>query len=168
MAKGSRSGSRSDSNWRWLPENHQKWIILASALVFLASSMAPSFCPGAKSENSDFAQIFRSLLPADTSQSSGKDSALAVLKQIANGTYPGQSSWNLLATLHKEHPRLLVLDSDLPAVQSSIKADPVARELYDKLTTRAESMLSEPPAAYIVVEGDILRQSRNALKRICT
>ena len=63
---------------------------------------------------------------------------------------------------------MLVLDSDLPAIQTSMKEDPVAQEIYKNLKLKADKMLTEPPADYIVVDGEILRQSRNALKRITT
>lgn len=53
-----------------------------------------------------------------------------------------------LDTLRASHPRLLVLDSALPAIKSRIASDPFAKAEYNRLHVRAESLLSTQPEIF--------------------
>ena len=75
---------------------------------------------------------------------------------------------DILATLRHSHPRLYLLDSDLPQVKKAIALDPVIKEWYDELEGEAEKMLTEPPAEYKLIGPRLLSQSRAALRRIST
>ena len=75
---------------------------------------------------------------------------------------------DILATLRHSHPRLYLLDSDLPQVKKAIALDPVIKEWYDELEGVAEKMLTEPPAEYKLTGPRLLSQSRAALRRIST
>jgi len=75
---------------------------------------------------------------------------------------------DILATLRPSHPRLYLLDSDLPQVKKAIALDPVIKEWYDELEGVAEKMLTEPPAEYKLTGPRLLSQSRAALRRIST
>jgi len=75
---------------------------------------------------------------------------------------------DVLATLRRSHPRLYLLDSDLPQVKKGIAVDAVIKEWYDELEGEAEKMLVEPPAEYKLIGPRLLSQSRAALRRIST
>ena len=79
-----------------------------------------------------------------------------------------RASSDILATLRHSHPRLYLLDSDLPQVKKAIALDPVIKEWYDELEGVAEKMLTEPPAEYKLTGPRLLSQSRAALRRIST
>lgn len=53
-----------------------------------------------------------------------------------------------LDTLRASHPRLLVLDSALPAIKARIASDPFAKAEYNRLHVRAESLLSTQPEIF--------------------
>jgi len=79
-----------------------------------------------------------------------------------------RASSDILATLRHSHPRLYLLDSDLPQVKKAIAVDPVIKEWYDEPEGEAEKMLTEPPAEYKLIGPRLLSQSRAALRRIST
>ncbi len=74
----------------------------------------------------------------------------------------------MLATLRPSHPRLLVLDADLPAVQRQRAADPHLREWHARLREQARAMLAEPVVERTLAGPRLLTQSRAALHRIST
>ncbi len=82
--------------------------------------------------------------------------------QAPPATQPG------LSTLRPSHPRLLVLDDDLPRVRALIAADPRVRHWRDRLRQRASQQLDEPIVARVLVGPRLLAQSRAALERITT
>ena len=73
-------------------------------------------------------------------------------------------------TLRASHPRLLVLDSDIPGIKARIAADPFARAEYNALHARAESLLSEQSDVYGLngPEVSLLWTSREMEGRIFT
>ncbi len=75
---------------------------------------------------------------------------------------------DILATLRHNHPRLYLLDSDLPQIKEAIAHNRQERKRYGKLERQAEKMLAEPPAKYKLVGPRLLSQSRAALRRIST
>ena len=74
----------------------------------------------------------------------------------------------VLRTLRPGHPRLYVLDSELPEIKSLIQQDPQVNTWYQQLEQRAEKMLTEPPVEHKLVGPRLLDQSRAALERIGT
>lgn len=75
---------------------------------------------------------------------------------------------NLLQTLRPQHPRLMVLDSDIEGVHKTIDSDPLAHEFYDSIQRRATKILGEPLAKIKPGETDQLELSRLVLKRVYT
>ena len=73
-----------------------------------------------------------------------------------------RASSDILATLRHSHPRLYLLDSDLPQVKKAIALDPVIKEWYDELEGVAEKMLTEPPAEYKLTGPPALPEPRRA------
>src|SRR3954462_4626465 len=74
-----------------------------------------------------------------------------------------------LATLRREHPRLLVSQDDLDRARKAIESDPLAKMYHDQLTGEAiDKMLPAAPIEYKLVGPRLLEQSRTALKRIST
>lgn len=51
-------------------------------------------------------------------------------------------------TLKAAHPRLLILDSDLPSIKAHIAADPFAKAEFDRIHARAISLLSSQPETF--------------------
>lgn len=73
-------------------------------------------------------------------------------------------------TLRASHPRLLVLDSDLPDIKARIAADPFAKSEYNSLHAQAESLISKQPDVYGLngPEVSLLWTSREMEGRIFT
>jgi len=74
----------------------------------------------------------------------------------------------VLKTLRKGHPRLIMLESDLERVREMIKQHPEAKRYSQELRESAERMLGAGPVEYIVVGPRLLAQSRRCLDRIYT
>lgn len=51
-------------------------------------------------------------------------------------------------TLRPAHPRLFILDSDLPNIKARIAADPVAKAEFDRIHARALALLAEQPETF--------------------
>src|ERR1017187_6660538 len=73
-----------------------------------------------------------------------------------------------LATLRKQHPRLIALDSDIARIRKLVATDPLVKESYDGLRLRADQLLSQPPVEYVLIGPRLLDKSRTALDRIYT
>lgn len=84
---------------------------------------------------------------------------LLIITQTARGE-------DVLATLRKGHPRLMVLDEDLTRVKQLIASDPIARQWHDALVVRAERVLGQPPVEHVLIGPRLLDKSRTALDRI--
>jgi hypothetical protein len=72
-----------------------------------------------------------------------------------------------LKSLRPTHPRLLLLNAELPRVKRNIKDDPPVRSWYERLQEEAQKMLAEPPVKHRLAP-DLLAESRAALRRIST
>jgi len=59
-----------------------------------------------------------------------------------------QSSQDPLKTLRPAHPRLILLDADIPAIKATIANDPFAAEQFSELQRRGDAMLSKPVNPY--------------------
>jgi hypothetical protein len=75
---------------------------------------------------------------------------------------------DVLATLRKGHPRLMVLDSDLARVKEAIAKDPLAKKWHDELRADAEKMLSAKPIEHVLIGPRLLDKSRTCLSRVST
>ena len=73
-----------------------------------------------------------------------------------------------LKTLRADHPRLIVLDSDIERIRSFIQQYPHARKLHADLVKEADKLMTTPPVEYKLVGPRLLAQSRRCLERIYT
>ena len=73
-----------------------------------------------------------------------------------------------LATLRKQHPRLIALDSDIARIRNLIATDPLVKECYNGLRRQADQLLTQPPVEYMLIGPRLLETSRTALDRIYT
>lgn len=75
-----------------------------------------------------------------------------------------------LKTLRATHPRLIILDSDLPAIKARIASDPFAKSRYDSLLAESESLLKVKPSVYVIngPRGTLLWTVRIVEKRVLT
>ncbi|HKW97821.1 MAG TPA: heparinase II/III family protein [Bryobacteraceae bacterium] len=73
-----------------------------------------------------------------------------------------------LRTLRADHPRLIVLDSDIERIRSFIQQYPQARKLHADLVKEADKLMTAPPVEYKLVGPRLLAQSRRCLERIYT
>ncbi|HET9792686.1 MAG TPA: hypothetical protein VFR08_15430, partial [Candidatus Angelobacter sp.] len=73
-------------------------------------------------------------------------------------------------TLRPAHPRLLILDSDLPAIKARIAADPFAKSRYNAMLTESQKLLSAPPKAYLIngPRGTLMWTQREMERRVLT
>lgn len=72
-----------------------------------------------------------------------------------------------LKTLRTGHPRLMVLNAELPRVTRNIEDDKLVRSWYARLQEEARRMLAESPVEHRLAP-DLLSESRLALRRIST
>ena len=75
---------------------------------------------------------------------------------------------SMLNSLRESHPRLIILDSDIPAVKGLIQSDSRAKSIYDRLKQEADKILKEPPVEYRLEGPRLLSVSRRCLRRIYT
>jgi len=75
-----------------------------------------------------------------------------------------------LETLRSSHPRLLLLDKDLPQIQKSIESDPFTKQTYQKVLARGEAFRSTPPHRYVLQGAghELLWTARDVEDRIFT
>jgi hypothetical protein len=74
-----------------------------------------------------------------------------------------------LKTLKAAHPRLMILDSDLPAIKARIASDPFAKSRYNAMFAESESLLSVRPSVYVLDDrGTLLWPARIVEHRILT
>jgi hypothetical protein len=75
----------------------------------------------------------------------------------------------IIASLHKEHPRLLGSAADFARLKERVTADPMLQVWRSKLRDRAERILTEPPSGYEIPDGlRLLATSRRVLDRVYT
>ncbi len=75
-----------------------------------------------------------------------------------------------LATLRAGHPRLIILDSDMPAIQHAVASDPFIKTWYQQQLAIGEKLLTTPPDVYAIggPEHTLLATSREMEGRIFT
>ena len=73
-----------------------------------------------------------------------------------------------LDTLQKQHPRLFLHDSDLPALKRAIAADPFIKQQFEDLKAYADQLLITPTDVYYIggVENTLLDTSRDMEARV--
>lgn len=75
---------------------------------------------------------------------------------------------DVLATLRPGHPRLILLDEDLPRLRATIAQDALAGRWCAGLRERAEALLSEPPTEFRIIGPRLLHASRSVVDRVYT
>ena len=85
-------------------------------------------------------------------------------------TPPSAYPANPLATLRAGHPRLIILDSDMPAIKHAVAGDPFIKAWYQQQLAVGEKLLTTPPDAYVIggSEHTLLATSRDMEGRIFT
>jgi len=73
-----------------------------------------------------------------------------------------------LATLRKQHPRLIATDDDFKRLQSLVLSDAFAHSLWNKFKGQADAMLTAPPVVHRLIGPRLLDQSRLCLDRVYT
>jgi len=73
-----------------------------------------------------------------------------------------------LATLRKQHPRLIALDSDIDHIRELIRQDAEARRIYERLVEDAQKLEKSSTVEYKLIGPRLLDQSRRAVDRIYT
>ncbi|MBZ5594655.1 MAG: heparinase II/III family protein [Acidobacteriia bacterium] len=73
-----------------------------------------------------------------------------------------------LKALRREHPRLILLDSDLDHIRALIQQNPLAHKVHADLVKEAERLMTTPPVEYKLVGPRLLAQSRHCLERVYT
>ena len=86
------------------------------------------------------------------------------------GTIPEPNPANPLATLRPGHPRLIILDSDMPAIRRAAANDPFIQAWYRQQLALGEKLLAMPPDVYIIggPEHTLLATAREMEGRIFT
>lgn len=84
-----------------------------------------------------------------------------VLAVAADAAHP-------LATLRTQHPRLIATQQDFDRLRALVRSDPELRVLHDRLATRGQQILEQPPVKYELIGPRLLDKSRTALKRLYT
>jgi hypothetical protein len=73
-----------------------------------------------------------------------------------------------LATLRHGHARLIATEADFSRLQTLVRSDPFAADLYAALKRQADRMLDQPPVVHRLIGPRLLDQSRLCLERIYT
>ena len=73
---------------------------------------------------------------------------------------------DVLASLRKGHPRLLVLDEDLAQVKKAIESDPTAKAYFDQIKAAGDKALPDPASKRELIGPRLLGVSRQALGRV--
>jgi len=90
-----------------------------------------------------------------------KFSALLAFGFAAVGAARAQS--DPLSTLRSGHPRLIFLDSDIPAIKANIASDPFATATFAELKSECDKMLTQPVKPYVIKgsESNLLDTARD-------
>lgn len=75
---------------------------------------------------------------------------------------------NPLATLRAGHPRLMLLDEQLPALRTAVRNDPIARGWHQRLRGERDKLLTAEPTEFRIVGPRLLSASRSVLGRVST
>lgn len=73
-----------------------------------------------------------------------------------------------LATLRRNHPRLIASDDDFKRLRELVASDAFAGKLYANLKQQADKMLDQPTVEHKLIGPRLLDQSRRCLDRVYT
>src|ERR1041385_7144617 len=73
---------------------------------------------------------------------------------------------DVLSTLRKGHPRLLVLDEDLARLKPVLQSDPLAKQWFAKLKSEADKTLDAPLVQRVLIGPRLLQVSRTVVNRV--
>ena len=73
-----------------------------------------------------------------------------------------------LKTIRSQHPRLILLDSDLDHIHALIQQHPLARKIHGDLVKEAEKLMGTPTVEYKLAGPRLLAESRRCLDRVYT
>jgi hypothetical protein len=124
-------------------------------------------------------QIFGRCVAAMASCAARRSSIFAILLLFVLGIVSSsaraaaQDSSNpvvSLATLRQGHPRLIILDSEMPAIKHAVAKDPFIKAWYRQELAIGEKLLTTPPDTYTIggSEHTLLATSRDMEGRIFT
>ena len=75
---------------------------------------------------------------------------------------------DILSTLRPGHPRLILLNDDLPQIKKNIDENPQAAMYYRQFQNDARAVTTQPVIKHVLVGPRLLAQSRSAFRRIST
>jgi hypothetical protein len=81
---------------------------------------------------------------------------------------PPPEGENILKTLRPSHPRLFITPETLPRLRAAVQSDPAMKDLYAKLRSSADRILSEKPVERVLHGPRLLDKSRRCLDRVST
>jgi hypothetical protein len=88
-------------------------------------------------------------------------------RQAAQPLVPIPPAAELLAQLHKGHPRLLASSNDFAQLAQRIAADPALESWRTRLRQRAQEIMAAPPSRYEIPDGlRLLETSRRVVNRV--
>jgi hypothetical protein len=97
----------------------------------------------------------------------GQFACLTGWAQTAPGS-PRVAGDDLLRLLRPEHPRLILLDSDLDRIRQLVREHPLAKRIYNDLEKECDRLLSVPPVEYKFNGPRLQIQTRRAIDRVTT
>lgn len=87
----------------------------------------------------------------------------------AENRLPIPAGGQILATLRREHPRLLATQEDFGALKSRAASDPQLKRWHAQLREEATGLLAAAPSQYVIPDGKrLLATSRRVLGRVQT
>src|SRR5258706_173142 len=92
----------------------------------------------------------------------------ALLAQLAGCTALFAEHTDPVRTLRNDHPRLLLLDSDLDRLRGLIRDTPPAHKIYSEIQRNADRIISSAPAEYKMNGTQLGAQTRKVLDRVQT
>jgi hypothetical protein len=88
---------------------------------------------------------------------------------VTDGEVAVPPAERILATLNRDHPRLLMTAADLETLRQRVGVDPTLKGWKSKLSERGQRMLGEAPSEYDIPDGlRLLGVSRRVLDRVST
>ncbi len=79
---------------------------------------------------------------------------------------PASAQSDILSTLDKGHPRLMLKDADLASLKASAANDPALQKCWRDVQAQADACLKKPPIVYRKIGPRLLSVSRDCLNRI--
>jgi hypothetical protein len=98
----------------------------------------------------------------------GGISRRALMAQLAGCVALAADHGDPLRTLRNDHPRLLLLDSDLDRLRALIRDAPPARKIYTEIQRNADRIIPLAPVEYKLVGTQLGAQTRRTMDRVQT